>query len=144
MTVSGVTPQADQTPIHSVTVSKQAQQRPNVVLKDAKEDGKHKTPTVLEVHNPPYLVSWRISSLSRARDNQPHPFSVEKRLLLLCLRQEEGQCWPLTLSQFVSLDLLGLPVSAVFEPSHFSSTSFRAVKTLTFACQSFKSAVSFL
>lgn len=63
-----------------MTVSKQAQHRPNVVLKDAKEDGKHKTPTVLEVHHPPYPVPWRISPLSRARDNQPHPqyFGEEK------------------------------------------------------------------
>lgn len=52
--------------------------------------------------------------------------SVKKRLPFLCPRLEEQQCWPLMLSQFVSLDLLGLPISAVFEPSHFSSTSFRA------------------
>lgn len=52
--------------------------------------------------------------------------SVKKRLPLLCLRLGEQQCRPLKLHQFVSLDLLGLPISAVFEPSHFSSTPFRA------------------
>lgn len=114
-------------PIHSVTVSKQAQHRPNVVPKDVKEDCKPKIPTVLEVAHPPYPVPWRTFPLSRARDNQPIPnISVKKRLPLLCLRLKEWQCQPLMLSQFVSLDLLGLTISAVFEPSHFSSTSFRA------------------